>query len=203
MTKHNCVYVGNSGNISPPDNCGVPQNTYLAYGSSITHGSLALGAPYTYPSRIAAKLKYDYINLGFPGSTFLDEAIAEYILHRHDWNIATVEMGINMLNKNFTLEEFEKRTDRFTAILSKDSRPVFATDLFGLIGDPAVQEKASPMCKIVKKYASERLIYTPALELLNTPEFISQDFVHPSIDGIHCISKNWGNVIEQYMNSNK
>ena len=129
----NIHYIGVEGNVEVPGRDELPEKTYLAYGSSITHGSLALAAPYTYPFRVAEKLKCDYINLGYAGSAHLEKSMAEYIVSRKDWDFATVELGVNMLREDPV--RFEENLDIFTEIISKDKRPVLATSIFGL-NDP-------------------------------------------------------------------
>lgn len=190
-----CFYLGAEGEIEPPHRGDMPVRTYLAYGSSITHGSLALGAPYTYPFRIAARLKCDYLNMGFAGSACLEKAMAEYLVSRKDWDFASVEMGINMLGENYDEAGFEGRVRDFVEILHRDGRPVFATSIFGYNG--AEQEKAAKYREIVKKYAQGKLIFTDGLALLNDPLHISQDLTHPSIEGIEDIAGNWSAVMEE------
>ena len=186
-----CVYLGCEGEVEPPRPGDTPARTYLAYGSSITHGSLALGAPHTYPFRISQLLGCDYLNLGFAGTAHAEEAVARHIVSRRDWDFASVELGINMLD--FPEEEFEARIDRFTAILAEDSRPVFATSIFHFNGDK--QEKGQRFREIVRRYAGERLIFTEGLALMDTPAFIAQDLVHPSLEGIEQIARRWSTVM--------
>jgi len=180
------VFLGVEGDVEPPRPEDLPRRTYLAYGSSITHGSLALDMPHTYPFRIAQRLGCDYLNLGFAGSAHLEEDMARWIVSRRDWDFASVEMGINMLG-SFTPEAFEQRVDRFTAILAEDPRPVFATSIFGFNGDG--QEKAAVFRDIVRRYAGERLRFIDGLALLNDPACISQDMVHPTLEGIDQIAR--------------
>jgi hypothetical protein len=184
-----CYYVGVEGEVEPPLKSQLPKKTYLAYGSSITHGSLSLAAPYTYPFRISQMLSCDYYNLGFAGSAYMEKAMAKYIVSRTDWDFASVEMGINMLKPEFTLELFDERVKEFIDILASDSRPVFATSIFGFKGPE--QEKANKYREIVRKHAREKLIYIDGLELLNNPAYISADLVHPSLEGIAQISEGW------------
>ena len=191
-----CYYVGVEGEVMPPEASELPGSTYLAYGSSITHGSLALAAPYTYPFRIAQKLGCDYINLGFAGTAQLEAAMAQYIVARKDWSFASVEMGINM-KKNFSVEEFEERVDRFTAILSKDTRPVFATDIFQCCQPE--EEKIEAFRSVVRKYASERLIYIEGKQLLGNQAHISADLVHPSLEGVEDIVTNWYGFMAEHL----
>lgn len=74
-----CYFVDVEGDIEPPSKEDVPAKKYLAYGSSITHGSLALAAPYTYPFRIAQKFNCDYINLGYAGSAQMEKAMTNIL----------------------------------------------------------------------------------------------------------------------------
>ena len=185
-------YVGVEGNVEAPSKEDLPDKTYLAYGSSITHGSLALGTTYTYPFRLAQKLGCDYINLGMAGSAQMERKMAEYIVARTDWDFATVEIGINMLEMDEKL--FESRVDAFTEILSKEKRPIIATSIYGF-SNPEGQETGKRFRKIVEKYASGRLQYIDGLELLNNAAYISQDMVHPSLEGIQEITENWYRIL--------
>ena len=190
-----CVFMGAEGDIEPPAPDMYPKKKYLAYGSSITHGSLALGTPHTYAFRIGQKLGMDYFNKGFAGTALLEKEMAEYIVSLKDWDVATVEMGINMLG-GFSEEEFEQRVDEFTRVLAADGRPVFATSIFHFNGES--QEKAARFREIVKKYASERLYnFTDGLDILSDPAHISHDLTHPSLEGAEDIVNNWYAVIRE------
>ncbi len=190
-------YWGVEGKTEPPCRQELPKKTYLAYGSSITHGSLALAMPYSYPFRISQKQKCDYLNFGFAGCAQMETEMAEYLVSRKDWDFATVEMGINMIKPEYQTEEFEKRIDRFTKILSEDPRPVFATSLYGF-SDPKFVERGAEYRKIVEKYAKDRLIFTDGLKLLNNPLYLSQDMTHPSLEGMEKIAQNWCEVFRQH-----
>lgn len=190
-----CYFVGVEGEVEPPLSTQVASKTYLAYGSSITHGSLSLAAPHTYPFRIAQKLNCDYINLGFAGTAHLEKVMAEYIVSRKDWDFASIEMGINMLGSEFTIELFEERVEAFINILGDDPRPIFATSIFGFTSQD--QKKASKYREIVSKYASKKLIFTDGLELLDNPAYISADLVHPTLEGINQISERWSRIMKE------
>lgn len=190
-----CYFVGVEGEIEPPAPADLPAKTYLAYGSSITHGSLALAAPLTYPFRIAQKLKTDYFNLGFAGSAHMEQAMAEYIVARQDWDFASVEMGINMIGEPFSLEQFENRVKSFVEVLAGDPRPIFATSLFVFNGKEQEREKAARYREIVRKHAENKLIFTDGLELLNNTAYLSEDAVHPTLEGIAEIADRWSAVM--------
>lgn len=193
-----CCYLGVEGDVEAPSQEDYPSRTYLAYGSSITHGSLALAMPCTYPFRIAQRFGCDYLNLGSAGSARAEKAIAEYLVSRRDWDFASVELGINMLEK-YSRETFEERVREFLAVLGADERPVFVTSIFGCFGSNP--QKAADFRSIVKKYAvGKRMVFTDGLELLNDPAMISQDLTHPSLEGIRQIAERWYGVMREYLN---
>lgn len=191
----NIIFHGIEGEVVPPAAGMLPKSTLLSYGSSITHGSLALASPYTYPFRIAQKLGCDYLNRGFAGTAHCDRAIAEWLVADKSWDFATLEMGINMLGMSET--DFEERVDTFTGIFAQDGRPVFATSIFRFNGESKGEQpsKADVFRRIVRKYAEKRMHFLDGLELLERPEFISQDMVHPSLEGIAQIADRWTEFI--------
>lgn len=192
----NIIFHGVEGDVRPPAPEQLPKTTLLCYGSSITHGSLALAAPYTYPFRIAQKLGSDYLNCGFAGTALCDRAIAEWLTSRRDWHFATLEMGVNMLGMDE--KEFEERVDAFTGIMADDGRPVFATSIFVTGAErQGVASRNDVFRAIVRKYAEKRLHFIDGLALLERPEFISQDMVHPSLEGIAQIADRWTPFIRE------
>lgn len=193
LPYNHCYYIGIDGDITTPVKAQYPEKTYLAYGSSITHGSLALGTPHSYVFRISQKLKCDYINLGFAGTAQLEREMAEYISSRKDWDFASIELGINMLDEQFSDEFFEKRVDDFTYVLKNDNRKVYATSIFGY--SEKEQTKADRFRKIVEKYAKERMIFTKGTELLDNPAYIAADLIHPSLEGAEQIADRWSKIM--------
>lgn len=193
----NIIFHDIEGEVAPPSADLLPNSTLICYGSSITHGSLALAAPYTYPFRIAQKLGFDYLNCGFAGTALCDRAIAEWIVSRRDWHVATLEIGVNMLGMEEA--EFERRVDEFTAIFAADGRPVFTTSIFRTGGEHGAQQPthADRFRDIVRRYAEPRLHFIDGLALLEKAEFISQDMVHPSLEGIAQIADRWTPFIRE------
>ena len=125
----------------------------------------------------------------------MEKAMAEYIADRKDWDFASVEMGVNMLNDGFGPEQFESTIKEFVAVLSEEKRPVFATSIFGFNG--TYQDKGKRFREIVEKYAKGNLHFVDGLELLNNPSFISADMVHPTLEGIEQITERWGNIMRK------
>ena len=191
-----CHYLVKEGDTEPPHKSDAPGECYLAYGSSITHGGMALMTPWTYPFQIACKFGMDYINQGYAGSAFMEKPMAEYIVSRKDWTFASVEMGINMLNNPLNDAAYEQRIKEFIEILAADSRPVFVTDIFTHNGEK--QERTELFRDIVRKHAEgTNLIYTPGKQLLCNPEYISADMTHPTREGIAQIAERWSEIMQR------
>ena len=194
----NVYYLGHEGDICPPEKADMPSKTYLAYGSSITHGSLALGAPHTYAFQLGRMLGYDYLNKGFAGTAQAEKDMAEWIHLNREWDIAGFELGINMLFMED--EAFRKQIRGFMSSLAGETRQMFFTDIFGM-NDPCLQEKAARFRRIVRKEfeaafeGAANAHYTDGLALLHEPEFVSQDMVHPSLEGAWAIAERWHTIM--------
>lgn len=191
------IFAGVEGRTALPTADQLPQKTYLAYGSSITHGSLSLIQPDCYVFRNAQALGVDYLNLGFAGNALMEEEMANYLVSRRDWAFASVEMGINTTErvKEFPLEVFEERIDRFTAVLARDPRPVFATSFFRYLDEDT--DRTDKMRQIVRRYAAERLIFTDGLQLLDDETLISADGTHPDARGQEQIAARWSRIMAE------
>lgn len=191
------IFAGVEGRTALPAADQLPQKTYLAYGSSITHGSLSLIQPDCYVFRNAQALGVDYLNLGFAGNALMEEEMANYLVSRRDWDFASVEMGINTTErvKEFPLEVFEERIDRFTAVLARDPRPVFATSFFRYLDEDT--DRTDKMRRIVRRYAAERLIFTDGLQLLDDETLISADGTHPDARGQEQIAARWSRIMAE------
>ncbi len=188
-------FVGAEGDIVPPDAKDLPEKTLLCYGSSITHGSLSLGPGHNYVFQLGRKFSCDTLNLALAGSAHLEKSMAEYMMARQDWDFATFELGINMLNI-FTNEEFEARLSEFLSVLAQDPRPKFFTSLFAIMkNNPQAQE----FREIVRKYQGKGFIFTEGEDLLHELSLISADMVHPSLEGQALIAQRWGKIIAGHL----
>lgn len=193
------LYIGKEGETEPPHVGDEPGGCYLAYGSSITHGSLGLTTPYTYAFQIAQTLGVDYINQGYAGTAFMERPMAEYLTARKDWTFASVEMGINMIGKPISNEAYEERIREFLRILALDTRPVFVTDIFRH-EEIREHDRTALFREIVKKYANgKNMIYVPGTELFDNPAEISADLTHPAGMGQLEIARNWSAVMRRHL----
>jgi lysophospholipase L1-like esterase len=172
----------------------LPARTWLAYGSSITFGGNAVLGSNSYVQHAAQRLGVDVLNLGLPGSCLCEASTAEYLAQRRDWNFATVELGVNLVD-HATPEEFERRVRHLLATLAhaQPTRPIFVIDIFSNRADAArdgstLSAQRTPIFReIVHREVASlgaahvRLI--PAKEILPDFSGLTSDLLHPSDEG--------------------
>jgi len=191
------------GKVSPPRKEQLPSLTYLAYGSSITHGSLGILPTNTYAYRTAHALSAQLINLGVAGSAFMEDAMADFVASR-SFSFATLEMGINVINKIST-EEYDSRIRNFITKVasSHPDQKIFCIDMvyseFDLIGDQKATEFRNTLKKAVEDLHFENTVYINGLTLMDSPKWLSADLVHPSVWGCQEISDNLSKIIKKHI----
>ena len=194
------------GECRPPRADELPKQTYLAYGSSITHGSLSISPTRTYPFLIAEALGVDYLNFGYAGSAMLEPEMADYIADECEFDFASLEMGINML-KTVEPDELRTRVKYFVKRIAEahSTKKIFCTDIFyhsaDFIkpGDP--NSKTNIFRRVIKETVSElslpNVVYMDGLSLLSGCEYITEDTTHPNATGIELISRNMLDVMKK------
>jgi lysophospholipase L1-like esterase len=187
-------YVGVTGaDVRPPSADETPAHTWLAYGSSITHGFSAprLSQPYIHCA--ARSLGVDVLNLGFGGACHVEPELADHFEARGDWDLATLEMGINLIEHPMPDEEFARRVAYMVDTLTecRPGRPVVLLTVFPVhhdlrpIGDPR-RERAERFRGIVRDAYAVRRDRRPDLHLIEGAEVLddwtglSADLCHPS-----------------------
>ena len=185
------------GDFSPPVEGQTPQARYLAYGSSITHGSVAIRPTGSYAMRTAQLLGVDLINLGFGGGAHCESQMADYIAERNDWDFATLELGINVVG-SFETAEFKKRVEYFVKKITTThpDKWIFCIDLFTFSADfdPA-STKQNDFRKIVKetveKLKMPKVVHFDGREILKSYSgLMAGDLVHPSPEGMEEMARN-------------
>jgi lysophospholipase L1-like esterase len=181
--------------LRPPAEEYLPDRRYLAYGTSITQGNAASAQHLTYVSQCARRIGADPINLGTGGSAFCEAAIGEYIADRDDWDIATFELSVNMLNRDFSVETFRKRTRYLldTVAASDPDRPVVAITHFPFYDDLGGSTERSRRFRETLRTVVET-IDRPNCRLLEGPDLLdpsglSADCLHPAEDGMVTIGE--------------
>ena len=180
--------VGWEGELEPPRPGDEPAKQLLSYGSSITQGAYEPLGTATYPAVIARELGFDVCNLGFGGGAMLEPELAEWIVSRNDWHLATLELGVNLIYH--MPDEVRKRVKDFLAYFAADPRrqEVFVLDMLKITGefsgDAEMTAKAASFRKIVHEEAA--MAGFPArnvleyASLLPGPAGYSADLLHPA-----------------------
>ena len=188
------------GKFAPPRPEQTPETKYLAYGSSISHGNMSVRPTSMYTMRTSQHLGVDLINLGFGGGAHLEREMADYIAGRQDWDLATLEMGINILG--LEVEEFASRVDTFVSTIANAHRDkwVFCIDLFSFYMDYEPRAKQNRAFRkvvrdTVKRLALPKLVHLDGRKLLQSPSGLTTDLVHPSPIGMEEIALNLSRTI--------
>lgn len=181
------------GDVTPPRADQVPQQTYLAYGSSITHGSYALRSGETYPAQVGRALGANVVNLGFGAAAYLEPEMADWIAGRRDWDFATLELGVNLL-RPITTAEFARRVERFLRpiVAAHPTRPIFVIDIFtsgrDLEADPKRGEFRGVVRDAVAALKSLHVRHLDGRHLFTQTSGLCFDLLHPSSDGFYEIA---------------
>ena len=198
-----CTITDIKGKCTPPPSDKVPQKRILTYGSSITHGSLSILPVNAYAYRVAENLGYDLINLGYAGSAAMEACMADYIAKRKDWDIAHLEMGINVIN-TMPEDEFANRVSYFIEKIASENpdKKVVCTDMFYFSLDYERSTKVEVYRDIVLKAAekthSKNVLYINGKKLLTNMNGVSADLVHPNVRGMEEIARNLTQKIKEF-----
>lgn len=179
------------GDLSLPKAKHLPEKTLLCYGSSITHGASAVSPSGTYAAQCARLMGMDLIDLGLGGAAQMDMPIAKHIAKRKDWNMATLEMGINV--RNWPVDQFQTAVEAFveTIVASHPKKYVFCIDQFTNNWDLSKENLAKAKAfrkvvrKLVEKINSKYVFHIDGRKLLRDPRGLWTDLVHPHDHGMH------------------
>ncbi len=117
------------GTVRPPTAEELPRRRWLAYGSSITFGGTTY---HTYVNAAAQMLEASVCNLGMGGSCFIEKQIADFIAARDDWDFASFELGINMLNPSRDNVRYAQKVNYLldTVTARHPKKPIFLITIF-------------------------------------------------------------------------
>lgn len=197
---HPIRVVSIEGDLTYPTPDAMPKKRLLCYGSSITHGAHAISPMSTYASQCAWRLGYDLINLGSGGSAQMDEAVAEHIATRGDWDMATFEMGINV--RTWERDKIYAAVDRFIGRIASANpdKPIFCIDVFTYDDDFKPDPTPAPMLRgVVQEIASKHknATYVDGRTILRDPTGLQVDLVHPNDNGMAEMGRELAAVIKR------
>jgi lysophospholipase L1-like esterase len=175
--------------IRPPHQSEVPRLKWLAYGSSITNGSLD-----GYVHVAAAKLRVQVQNKGFSGSCHIEPELVDYLLDECSFDFITCELGINMRGQ-YTPEEFEQRAAYLIGRLAQLQKPALIMPLFpnchsaqyAVKPDSTATQREEAFNRIVEKLVKEAncptMRFVSGSEILDDITGLSADLLHPTTYG--------------------
>lgn len=197
-----------SGNCRPPDGDELPDQRYLAYGTSITEGAASSATHMNYVTHIARNCRYDALNLGCSGSAYCEPAMADYIASRDDWDVATLALSVNMANTGgFSPGEFAERAELFvdTIAAAHPEKPIACVTLYPYFddvidsGNPEhAQAYREALRSIVDESSHDSLFLIDGSELMPLSG-LTADLLHPGDTGMEIIGREISKQLESEM----
>lgn len=191
--------------IRPPKAEEMPKKTILSYGSSISHGASTMVHSNAYAQTFARLNGMDCLIKGTGGSCYLDKVVADDFAKRDDWDIALLELGINMANPKFSKEVFDERFNYFADTMINTGKKLIFVTIFTCSLNYTNGENSEKMKAyneiIRKKY--EKMDKTQCLliegtDILTNPSWLMCDCIHPSTEGHMMMGINlYNKVLEQ------
>ena len=192
------VLHGIEGDTRPPREAELPDQTLLAYGTSITQGGIASRFPLAYASRAARGIQAEHVNLGTGGSAFCEPEIADHIAARDDWDAAVLSVSVNMIAVGFTAAEFRERAAYLVDHVASENpeKPVVAITLFPQLSDvcptrergddwkATAEEYRTVLREVVAEAGHDNLHLLEGPDLLTDPTGLSTDLLHPADPGM-------------------
>ena len=191
------------GDLALPRPGQTPSQTCLFYGSSITHGAHALRPTGSYAMRTAERLGVDCLNLGSGGGAHLEPQMADYMAERDDWDFASLEMGINILD--IDNDDFAQRVEYFVTRLAQahPDKWIFCIDVFTSRNDLDNKEKVNAFREIVRHQVESlnmpRLVYISGRDLLTSWDGLTCDLVHPAPAGMEQMADKLAATMRHHM----
>ena len=176
--------------VRPPEKSEKPAKTCLFYGSSITNSTLD-----GFPSVACRRLGADLVNLGLSGACHLEPVFADWLAGLKGWDLAVFELGINVLGW-MEPEEFRSRVDHLLGVFTSrhPEKPLVLITVFlspwrkGVAVEPSEKDPDGDFCGILRElYERYRnrgdLHLIEGGDILDSPDLLSADFLHPKIFG--------------------
>ena len=202
------IYHGIEGEgIRPPEETDLPKLKMIAYGTSITQGASASRGHLTYASVTARRLGADLYNLGTSGSAYCEEAIADYIASKDDWNLCLLCVSVNMVNQNFPLEVFQERASYLVRTIAEahPEHPVFCMSILPYYNElpftNVSEEEAAAKKTRVAQFRQALSDIAAGLPLKNI-DGLSADLLHPGDFGMLEIGERLSERIHRVIKQN-
>ena len=189
---HYCGSDTYGNQIESPHNDDKPRLSWLAYGSSITHGACAISNHNSYIQQTARLLNSQVHNFGMSGSCMCEKEMADYIANYNDWDFVTLELGVNM-RERYSVQEFKNRAKYLieTVANKNKDKKVFVITIYPNIHtyneEEPVSENELKFNEILRNIVDNGLFDNICLiegnEILTDFRTLSSDLIHPSDSG--------------------
>lgn len=200
---------GLDGEVSLPPPEHMPKLKWLAYGSSITHGSWSLNPQNSYIQHAARLLYVDVLNKGLSGSCLCEKEAADYFANSNDWDFATFEIGVNMKTR-FSDEAFFERAEYLinTVCEKNPDKKVFIITIFPNIGTYTQKdlphgirevEFNNSLRKIAENSQHKNLHLIEGYNILDDYSYLCYDMIHPSDYGHINMGQNLAGILKEYL----
>ena len=171
--------------IRPPHADEVPAKKLIAYGSSITHSACAQLFTNSYIYNVAKRLGADVLCKGMGGSCHIESEVADY-LYNEEWDFASLELGINMVEV-YPVSVFEERARHLITTLLKKGKPIVLisnfTSYHNIPTSAFYKENAAYVACLEKLYNElkcDNLYYIRGQEIVTEWDYLTADLLHPS-----------------------
>jgi len=174
--------------IRKPEAEELPAKRWLAYGSSITQSN-AFG----YAHQAGDLLGFDVLNKGMSGSCAVEPETAEFLVNQCEWDVASLEWGINMRG-TVSVDEFTRRVDTALPMFVQTGRPIFVitvlrNDVHLGQAVPEVAERQAAYDVVLRERVAALREDHPNVHLIEGADVLAEagwltaDLVHPTRDG--------------------
>ena len=195
--------------IRPPKKSEMPQKTLLSYGSSISHAASIMVHSNAFAQTCARLAGYDCLIKGTGGSCHTEKSIADDFAARNDWDVALLELGINMLS-DFSAEEFKKRFDYFIDKITETKKKFILLTIFPCVHsyhETDCSENMRAFNKIIRdKYNTldkTQCLLIEGSDIITSGTYLSCDCVHPSNEGQLMMGINLYNKAKGFLHHDK
>lgn len=193
----------------PPRPDEVPSRRWLAYGSSITNGGSPTSHHLAYIYQAAYQLGVDVFNQGLSGSCYCEPEVAAYLAARKDWDLITLEIGVNM-RQDFSPEEFAQRSGHLVRTLTEahPDKPIVLISIypnadlapFARDADAPVAKRQAAFVDTLKQLAAGNVFYIAGTDILRNFQSLTTDLIHPSDLGHTEMGRNLSEKLRTHLN---
>jgi lysophospholipase L1-like esterase len=187
----------------------VPSRRWLAYGSSITNGGSPTSHHLAYIYQAAYQLGVDVFNQGLSGSCCCEPEVAAYLAARQDWDLMTLEIGVNM-RQDFSPEEFAERARHLVQTLKQahPDKPIVLLSIypnadlapFAADADAPVAKRQAAFVETLKRLAEGNVFFVAGTDILRNFQGLTTDLIHPSDFGHIEMGRNLAEKLREHLN---